>query len=270
LALNEDKTRIVHLDDGFDFLGFTVRRQSGKLLIKPSKAAVRRLRVRLATEMKALRGANALAVISRLNPVIRGWAGYYRTVVSSKTFASLDDHMWRLLYKWSKHSHPNKPKGWVIIRYFGRFNRSRQDRWVFGDRDSGAYLIKFAWTRIVRHQLVTAGASPDDPALAVYWSERRRRGGPAPLDGATLHLLKAQHGTCPACNELLLHADHPPQSPQEWERWLRVTRTAITKQAIVRDGCDAHDVRLRLTHAHCHRRLRATGDSPAFLPASEP
>lgn len=41
-----------------------------------------------------------------------------------------------------------------MSRYFGAFNKSRQDRWVFGDRESGAYLTKFAWTKIVRHQLV--------------------------------------------------------------------------------------------------------------------
>jgi len=43
LAFNEDKTRVVTLDEGFDFLGFNVRRYRGKLLIKPSKAATRRI-----------------------------------------------------------------------------------------------------------------------------------------------------------------------------------------------------------------------------------
>jgi len=73
LVFNEDKTRVVTLDEGFDFLGFTVRRQSGKLLIKPSKAALGRIRERLRTEMRALRGANAATVLVRLNPIIRGW-----------------------------------------------------------------------------------------------------------------------------------------------------------------------------------------------------
>ncbi|MER6692927.1 hypothetical protein [Streptomyces minutiscleroticus] len=53
--------------------------------------------------------------------------------------------------------------------YFGRFNTARQDRWVFGDRETGAYLVKFAWTKIIRHQLVKGTASPDDPALTDYW-----------------------------------------------------------------------------------------------------
>ena len=59
LAFNEDKTRVVTLEEGFDFLGFNVRRYHGKLLIKPSKAAVRRIRERLRTEMRSLRGTNA-------------------------------------------------------------------------------------------------------------------------------------------------------------------------------------------------------------------
>src|SRR5215471_5836858 len=102
LAFNEDKTRIVRLDEGFDFLGFNVRRYSGrKLLVKPSKAAVKRLRARLAAEVRALRGLNALAVVTKLNPIIKGWAAYYRSAVSGRVFAALDDYLWKLLYKWS-------------------------------------------------------------------------------------------------------------------------------------------------------------------------
>jgi RNA-directed DNA polymerase len=91
LTFNEDKTRIVSLEDGFDFLGFNIRRYpNGKLLIKSSRDAVRRIRRRLAAEVKALHGANAEAVITRLNPIIRGWAAYYRTVVSKEIFSALD------------------------------------------------------------------------------------------------------------------------------------------------------------------------------------
>src|SRR6266536_1927089 len=76
LVFNEDKTRIVHLDEGCDFLGFNIRRYHGKLLITPSKTAVKRLRERLATEMRAVRGHNAQMVLVRLNPIIRGWSAY--------------------------------------------------------------------------------------------------------------------------------------------------------------------------------------------------
>src|SRR6266496_3754525 len=75
LAFNEDKTHIVHLSTGMDFLRSNIRRYPNRqLLIKPSEAAIRRLRERLAAETRTLRGGNAMAVIAALNPIIRGWA----------------------------------------------------------------------------------------------------------------------------------------------------------------------------------------------------
>jgi RNA-directed DNA polymerase len=176
--------------------------------------------------------------------------------VSKEVFSEVDHHLWLLTYRWALRAHPNKSKTWVTGRYFGAFNASRQDRWVFGDRDSGAYLIRFVWTKIVRHQLVRGTSSPDDPALTDYWDQRRRR-KPLPLDKATLRLLQGQHGYCPLCQELLLHADREPQSPQEWESWLKATRTAIRKNQIARRGQHGtpDDNALRLVHAHCQRKL---------------
>src|SRR2546430_9959847 len=121
----------------------------------------------------------------------------HRTVVSSQVFTGLDNYMWKLTYKWAKHSHPNKPKRWIVNRYFGQFNQSRQAKWVFGDRDSGAYLRMFAWTRIIRHQLVAGTSSPDDPALTEYWANPRRPGPPPPMDPAAHRLLIAHAGRCP-------------------------------------------------------------------------
>jgi RNA-directed DNA polymerase len=268
LAFNEDKTRIVHLDQGCDFLGFNIRRHRGKLLTKPSQAALRRVRERLTVEMLALRGANAEAVIARLNPIIKGWAAYYRIGVSKRAFASLDDHLWRLTYKWARHSHPNRPKRWVTSRYFGGFNPSRQDRWVLGDRGSGRYLAKFAWTPIVRHRMVPGTASVDDPALADFWSKRRRRSNP-PLASTTLRLLQAQDGRCPLCGTLLLHADQQPQHPEAWEQWFKAVRQAIRKSAVTADTGDGppdEPAAPRLVHTHCRR----TRGGPALLPACEP
>jgi RNA-directed DNA polymerase len=259
LRFNEDKTRIVHLAEGFDFLGFNVRRYQHKLLIKPAKAAVARFRKRLAAEMRSLRGANALAVIGRLNPIIRGWSAYYRTVVSSREFARLDNYLWRLTYKWAKQGHSNKSKTWIVNRYFGVFNTSRRDRWVFGDRDSGAYLLRFGWTKIVRHRMVAGRASPDDPALTAYWARRRRRHTP-PLDRVSLRLLTAQRGHCPACGGLLLLAEHEPHTLPEWEQWLTTLRKAVRKHAVTTEGAPgAPDdaATLHLIHAACRNRHSA-------------
>jgi RNA-directed DNA polymerase len=271
LAFNEDKTRIVHLSEGFDFLGFNVRRYRSKLLIKPSKAAVRRVRERLASELRTLRGSNAMAVIAALNPVIRGWAAYYRGVVSSRLFGSLDHYLWHITYKWATWRHANKPKRWIAGRYFGKFSKFRNDRWVFGDRDSGAYMVRFSWTAIERHVPVKGAASPDDPALASYWAARRKKVKP-PLDGYTLRLLTRQDGLCPLCGDHLLTADQPPQSPEQWERWWRqVTRRAIAASYLTHHGRPgpADGDQTRLVHASCQRALHARQRrKPALHPAT--
>jgi RNA-directed DNA polymerase len=273
LAFNEEKTKIVHLSEGFDFLGFNVRRYNRKLLIKPSKAAIRRLRERLAAETRKLRGLNAVAVITTLSPIIRGWAACYRTVVSSRVFRSLDTYVWRLLYKWARWRHRNKPRRWIVARYFGKFSKFRNDHWVFGDRDSGGYLVKFSWTGIERHVPVKGWASPDDPAMAEYWARRREKVKP-PLDNYTLRLLSRQAGLCPLCGDHLLTAGQPSQSPQQWERWwLQVTRRAIAASYLVHHGKPgpARDDQFRLVHAHCQRGLHAPQRrKPALQPATPP
>ena len=186
--------------------------------------------------MRTLRGSNADAVIARLNPIIKGWAAFYRGAVSSKVFHTLDYQMWKLTYKWATWRHNNKPKPWIVDRYFGKHNKFRNDRWVFGDPDSNTYLVKFSWTDIVRHVMVTGAASPDDPALTDYWAKRRRKVKP-PLDNYTLRLLARQDARCPLCGDHLLAADQPPQSPHDWERWwLQVTRKAIAADYLVHHG----------------------------------
>jgi RNA-directed DNA polymerase len=256
LAFNDAKTRIVPLFEGCDFLGFNLRRYpNGKLLIKPSATAIKRFRERLAKEFRALRGSNVAAVLAKIVPIVRGWVAYYRTVVSSRVFAALTDYLWKLTYKWACRSHRNKPKHWITSRYFGQFNKFRNDRWVFGDRDTGAYLPKPAWTEIVRHTLVKSGASPDDPNLAGYWAQRRQKIKP-PLDPYTVRLLSRQDGRCSLCGENLLTPDQPPQSPQGWEHWfLQVTRQAITADYLVHHDTPsaARGKRTHLVHATCHR-----------------
>ena len=254
LAFNEDKTHIVHVERGFDFLGFNVRRYNGgKLLIKPSHAAVRRIRQRLDAEVRSLHGGNAIAVIRRLNPIIRGWAAYYRGVVSKEVFSAVDHYLWGRLYRWALRAHPNKSRHWVVDRYFGLFNQSRNDRWVFGDRESGNYLRHFAWTKIVRHKMVMGTASPDDPALDWYWTSRRRKAH-AQLGGRTASLLLRQRGLCSACGTLLLHADHGPQTPLEWEQWSRTLTKALRKTAIVLGEVHGDDQTTRLMHTDCRPR----------------
>jgi len=94
-----------------------------------------------------------------------------------------------------------------------------------------------------------------------YWAERHRRRKP-PLDRSRLRLLQAQHGRCPLCRGLLLHADHEPQTPHEWEQWVKATRKAIRKQAVITQagrGMSDEPVAPQLIHAHCARRHHIGG-----------
>lgn len=109
-------------------------------------------------------------------------------------------------------THRNKPKKRVTARYYGAFSPARSDRWGLRRPLSGAHLIKTAWTKIVRHQLVDGFASPDDPDRADYWAARKRRRKP-PIDECGLIQLERQNGRCRLCQGLLLHADHEPKLP---------------------------------------------------------
>jgi RNA-directed DNA polymerase len=146
-----------------------------------------------------------------------------------------------------------------VARYFGKYNKFRNDHWVFGDAASGAYLRKPSWTAIVRHTMVKGAASPDDPTLTEYRATRRRWVTP-PLDGYTLRLLTRQDGRCPICRGPLLTDDQPPQSPHEWERWWQhIVRRAINADYLVhhgRPGSPDGD-HTRLVHAACQRELSA-------------
>ena len=160
-----------------------------------------------------------------------------------------------MLYKWSTWSHSDKPKRWIVDRYFGKRNKFRNDHWVFGAPGTSAYVVKFAWTDIVRHIMVKGGASPDDPDLAEYWANRRRKVKP-PLDSYTMRLLAKQDARCPLCGDYLLFADQPPESPEQWERWwLQLARKAISADYLVHHGRPGpqDDDQTRLIHASCQR-----------------
>ena len=264
LTLNEDKTQIVALAAGFDFLAFSIRRYpSGKLLIKPSKAAIRKHREKLAAEMRRLRGANALAVIAALNPKIRGWTSYYRGVVSSKVFTALGNYMWQLTLKWARNAHHgNKPMTWIIRRYFGKFHPLRDDRRVFGDKNTGACLARHSRTKITRHVMVAGSASPDDPDPEGYWHTRRNRMRP-PLEGTSMTLFARQNGRCPLCADLLSDPASPPLTHEARESWWPgITRRGIRHAPSATDSqqpASTPDTRRTVTalvHAPCARRDR--------------
>jgi RNA-directed DNA polymerase len=207
LTFSEEKTRIVHLIEGFDFLGFNIRhypvantKTGFKLLIRPSKESGKRIRIKLRDEWYRLQGTNVQAVLKSLNPIIRGWANYHRVHVASKTFNSLDNWMFQREVQYIRRTHPTKSTYWTKVRYFGRMNRTRQDNWVFGDKHTGGYLLKFSWFKIERHVLAKGTASPDDPALREYWA-KRLADKTKNLPPRRQKVAHAQNSICPLCGE---------------------------------------------------------------------
>jgi RNA-directed DNA polymerase len=212
LTLSEEKTRIVHLTEGFDFLGFNIRhypapqtsRTGWKLLIKPSKESVQDVQKKLKDHWNKAQGSNVQSVLTKLNPVIRGWANYFRTAVAKEIFSKLDSWMFYKADRYTRRRHPKKPKDWRHRKYWGRFHLDRVDLWVFGDKQTGGYLLKFSWFPIERHTLVKGRSSPDDPRLADYW-EKRQAAKTRDLTFSKQKLAKRQKGRCPECGESLFN-----------------------------------------------------------------
>ncbi len=182
LTLSEEKTRIVQSTEGFDFRGFTIclrktpRTRTGyRLRVTPSKDAERALRKRLKELWLRLAGHPIDVVLAGLNPLIRGWASYFRIGRCGPAFRRLDDWMYRRTRHWARQWHRRKPKGWLTRQYWGAFKPGSSARWVFGDKRTGRYLLRFAWFTLHKHILVRGTASPDDPRLRTYWAARLAR-----------------------------------------------------------------------------------------------
>jgi RNA-directed DNA polymerase len=247
LAFSPEKTRIVHLSEGFDFLGFNVRhypvsntKTGWKLLIKPSKKATQKIRDRLRKECLALHGQNQLEVIRRLNPIIRGQANYYRIAVAKRIFAKLDHFLNYRLIRFVKRLHPTKPKYWWRLRYFGKRLSAKSGSWVFQDKPTGAFLLKYSWFPIQRHSLVKGNASPDDPSLRDYWRQRELNKTSA-LKLNHRQLAQRQAGICPVCGESLV-------SEEDLHQHHILARS--------QHGPDTLDNKI-LVHAECHQQLTA-------------
>lgn len=179
LELSKEKTKIVHISEGFDFLGFNIRhdkvnntKTGYKLLIKPSLKFVKNARSKIREVFLRLTGQSVGILISKINPIIRGIAEYCRKVVSSEIFGGLDDYLFTRQKRYANRTHPNKSNKWKAGKYWGRLNLSRNGNWDFGDKSTGGYMLKFSWFNIERHPMVSKSSSPDDPELRDYWKKR--------------------------------------------------------------------------------------------------
>ena len=172
LELSAEKTRISHIDGGFDFLGFNVRKYHKKLLIKPSKRSVHEIRMKIKEVLAKNKTARTDNIIGLLNPIIRGWGNFYRHVVSQQLFDNIDSAIWEMTWKWAKRRHPNKPLRWIKSKYF---QRSGLRSWVFSEKNSKLELLTMSSIPIRRHIKIKADANPYDPHWKMYFDNRSKR-----------------------------------------------------------------------------------------------
>lgn len=178
LELSPEKTLITHVDEGFNFLGFNVRKYKGKLLIKPSKESIKIFLDKNRDFIKSNATAKTENLILNLNLRIRGWANYYRHVVSRDAFHYIDDRIFWALMRWIKRRHPEKSASWRKKKYF-RTQGAKQ--WVFSVRLKNKRgeqyfldLFKASQTPIRRHIKIRSEANLYDPKYTEYFFERER------------------------------------------------------------------------------------------------
>lgn len=206
LQLSAEKTRIVPMDEGFDFLGWNFRKYSGKLLIKPSAKAVKTFYRKVKAVISANKTAKQANLIRLLNPMLRGWANYHCPVVAKATFSRMEHLLFRALWRWSRRRHPLKNPTWIRKKYFPPYEGRS---WVFATtvtKDDGrrvrVALYSLSATLIRRHKKVKGGFNPYDPADELYGEKLRQE--------RMLHsmrhrkqwmaLYRSQHGLCAVCS----------------------------------------------------------------------
>lgn len=253
LELSPEKTRITEAIDGFDFLGWNFRlyqvdnTKSGvKTLIKPSHESVRMVQQNLKECFKRNRGNSLSVLIKDANAIIRGWCEYHKVAVSKEIFGSLDNWLYKVQKKWVKRRTPKMTNKERAKRYFGKFNPQMDNKWVFGDKETGTYMLKLSWTAIERHPMVKHNYSPDNPELKDYWEKRKSRISKSKEKNLNTKfhntILQKQKYDCPVCGQNLVFTDE--------ERELH--------HIIPRSMGGGNDVRnLRYLHITCHKKIHA-------------
>lgn len=211
LELSQEKTKITHIGDGFDFLGQNIRKynfgkSNAKLLIKPSGKNIKTFLEGIRKTIKSMATATQENLIHELNPKIQGWANYHRSVVSKDIFNKVDYEIWIALWRWAKRIHPNKNRTWINARYFHSIkgvNRSFSCAVYDGKTKVMIPLRTASTTPIKRHTKIRCAATPFDPAYDSYFESRismkmsNNKTGRIKVEA----LWKRQKGYCPECGE---------------------------------------------------------------------
>ena len=204
LTLSEEKTRVTHIDDGFDFLGFNIRKYKGTILIKPSAKSVKEFLSKVRLIISKNKAAKQESLIRLLNPVIEGWGNYYKHCVAFKTFDKADNQIFLKLWQWCRRRHHNKGKEWVARRYY---HSSRGRKWTFGvpmanGKEKFIYSVKrLTAIPITRHVKIRSLANPFDTEWWGYFEKRltQKMFGNAKGKATIRRIWERQNRCCPVC-----------------------------------------------------------------------
>lgn len=173
LELSKEKTKITHINQGFDFLGFNIRKYGGKCLTMPNTGSVKSIYAKLRDCVNNHKAMTQEQLIRMLAPKIYGWANFFRHSAAKQTFSSLDNKMFKLLWKWAKRRHPKKGHHWIKEKYFKNIG---DQHWVFSstDKKSTRALPLFDATRIKRHTKIKKYSNPYDKDWVEYFNKRAK------------------------------------------------------------------------------------------------
>jgi RNA-directed DNA polymerase len=177
LQISPEKTRITHINDGFDFLSQNVQKYGNKLLIKPSKGSVTSFKEKIKLAVQQCKGHAAHTLICKLNPIIRGWVNYHKHIVSKRTFWELSKYIFAKLLKWAKQQHPNKKIHWIWDKYFSSGNRNGRFSEQVNGKDGkmrSFQLFEIGFVPIRRFVKVLSGANPFDENFDKYFAQRHK------------------------------------------------------------------------------------------------
>jgi RNA-directed DNA polymerase len=249
LELSHEKTRITHIEDGFDFLGQTLRRaRNGKILIKPSSRSVKTFLSKIQATIDDSGSRTVGDMIQRLNQQIKGWTMYHRFAVSRRTYAAVDHRIYWKLRRWCRKRHRSKSWKWIKKKYFQcAGDRDGVFTGVIVDRKGKGWpirLMQAAGVKVLRWVKIRSDANPYDPAWEPYLEARLtwKRGHTLAGRSGIEYLWKVQGGKCVVCGQWLRVQEQPLH--MHHRRWRCY------------GGQETFD-NLELLHDNCHRQIHA-------------
>lgn len=236
--ISEMKTKIVHICEGFDFLGFTfqIKPKDGRsekesiirmeddfrfnydnvgFYVIPSEKSIKKIKTKIKQIFVENHGNKVDNLIMELNPVIRGWAQSKQYWHCNRVFHHLDHHMFNLQWRWIKRAHPNKNNGWLKKTYFKTLvipMARIYNKWVFFSRenklnDGERYLLQFKWFKPLRYTLAQIDRCPDNIEDKDYFKKldyvRSVNKGFNFFRQMDKDIAESQSFTCPICDEFL-------------------------------------------------------------------